>query len=394
VLLVVAGGRVLGRATPPDRIAPTRLRLAPPAGAPLRVALLGAGLTADDADAAAQALDDALDAARPGPGLSVELRAERAADGPGLRLIDLVVRRDGRAIATLTRAADGDLRLAPAAGDAAAVADDGGGAEAPDVVQGPMEDVLYGGAPTDPALIAEATRLFARKLDMTRDIALGDRVRLVVARRGAREDGASRLLYAEIDTGRGPVQFYAHASGSAAEFVEPNGETGAGALLRTPLDAARLTSGFGMRLHPLLGFSRMHEGLDFGAPIGTPVLAASDGVVEEARWAGGYGRWIRLRHSASLETGYGHLSGWAPGLQPGQTVRQGQVIGYVGSTGLSTGPHLHFEVRLGGQPVDPRTFAPQSRTYLTGADLAQFAVEKRTVDLAIRQAALRLAGSG
>src|SRR5690606_21064272 len=111
-------------------------------------------------------------------------------------------------------------------------------------------------------------------------------------------------------------------------------------LLRTPLDGARITSGFGARRHPILGYTRRHTGIDFGAPTGTPVYAAGDGVVKEARWAGGYGRWLKIQHTGQFSTGYGHLSGWA--VKAGQRVRQGQVVAYVGTTGRSTGPHLHY----------------------------------------------------
>jgi murein DD-endopeptidase MepM/ murein hydrolase activator NlpD len=116
-----------------------------------------------------------------------------------------------------------------------------------------------------------------------------------------------------------------------------------------------VTSAFGLRFHPLLGFTRMHQGVDFGASTGAPVLAAGDGVVEETRWAGGYGRWLRIRHGVAVETGYGHLSAWAPGVKPGVRVRQGEVVGYVGDSGLATGPHLHFEVFDAGRRIDPRS---------------------------------------
>ncbi len=125
------------------------------------------------------------------------------------------------------------------------------------------------------------------------------------------------------------------------------------------MDGARLTSAFGMRMHPLLGFTRMHQGVGSRrASVGAPVLAAGDGVVEEARWDGGYGRWLKIRHGPGLETGYGHLSGWARGVTPGASVRQGQVVAYVGASGESTGPHLHYEIFKDGRQIDPRA-SPQ-----------------------------------
>jgi murein DD-endopeptidase MepM/ murein hydrolase activator NlpD len=120
-----------------------------------------------------------------------------------------------------------------------------------------------------------------------------------------------------------------------------------------PLDFIKVTSGFGMRRHPILGFSRMHQGVDFAAREGAPVLAAADGEVTEAGWAGGYGRLLRIKHAGGWATGYAHLSRFAPGVEPGARVDRGQVVGFVGRTGLATGPHLHFEVVLNGRHVDP-----------------------------------------
>src|SRR5205814_9651138 len=118
------------------------------------------------------------------------------------------------------------------------------------------------------------------------------------------------------------------------QWIDGSGAQASNGLLRTPVSGAHLTSLFGMRLHPLLGFTRMHQGVDFGASVGAPVLAAGDGAVEEARWAGDYGRWLKIRHSADVETGYGHLSSWAPGVVPGARVRQGQIVAFVGASGL------------------------------------------------------------
>ncbi|HZZ90769.1 MAG TPA: M23 family metallopeptidase [Caulobacteraceae bacterium] len=390
VLLVFAAGRVLGGATPAPR--PTLLRVVPRAGEPLRATLIRAGLPAGEAAAATVALSEQGGPAQPAPGASVQMRVERGRDGAGLRLIALSLITPHRPVAVLDRAADGAFRLAAAAQASIPASPTGvGGTEVTRVVQGPMEDVLYSvRSPAEAAssLVAPAMRLFARKLDVTRDIGLGDRVRFVIASQAdaqGRGVGPDRLAYAEIDTAQGATRFYAHRTQAGAyQFVGADGDTGEGALLRTPLEIARLTSGFGMRRHPLLGYSRMHEGLDFGAPIGTPVLAAGDAVVEEARWAGGYGRWIRLRHAGGVETGYGHLSGWTSGLRPGETVSQGQVIGYVGSTGLSTGSHLHFEVIDHGRPVDPRGFAARAPVHLTGVDLVRFAAEKEAVARALR----------
>jgi len=140
----------------------------------------------------------------------------------------------------------------------------------------------------------------------------------------------------------------------------------------TPIDGARLTSGYGMRRHPILGYSRMHPGLDFAAPTGTPIMAAGDGVVEYAGRKGNYGNYIRIRHPNEYHTVYAHMSRFASGIRSGARVRQGETIGYVGSTGMSTGPHLHYEVHHRGEHVNPATVdTPPGRT-LEGQELERF----------------------
>jgi murein DD-endopeptidase MepM/ murein hydrolase activator NlpD len=144
------------------------------------------------------------------------------------------------------------------------------------------------------------------------------------------------------------------------------------ALLRTPLDAARISSGFGMRRHPILGYSRMHQGVDFAAPTGTPVYAAGEGRIAFAGRRGGYGTTIIVNHTGGMSTLYAHLSSIQRGLRPGSAVRQGQVIGRVGSTGMSTGPHLHFEVRRNDRPLNPAVAQVMPPSRLAGAELASF----------------------
>jgi len=138
-----------------------------------------------------------------------------------------------------------------------------------------------------------------------------------------------------------------------------------------------VSSSFGMRRHPILGYARFHKGMDFRAGYGTPIVAATDGQVTRAGWAGGYGKQVRINHPGGLSTTYSHMSQLA--AQPGQTVRQGQVIGYVGSTGLSTGPHLHYELYRGGIPVNPLSVRFVQRSQLSGADLEAFTTRLRSL---------------
>jgi murein DD-endopeptidase MepM/ murein hydrolase activator NlpD len=235
-------------------------------------------------------------------------------------------------------------------------------------------------------------KLFSHKLDFSRDIHAGDAFKMVFDRKvtaSGRTVQTGDLLYAEIGAKGRTTQFYRFQpkGSSVAEYFDALGKNIKGLLLRTPVDGARITSGFGMRLHPLLGYTRMHQGIDFGVPIGTPVYAAGDGVVEEARWAGGYGRFMKLRHAGGWETAYGHLSGWA--VRPGARVRQGQVIAYSGSTGESTGPHLHFEVIKGGVKINPKGANAPGGTVLTGRELAAFRAEKAHIDALLSAAAAR-----
>ncbi len=234
-----------------------------------------------------------------------------------------------------------------------------------------------------PELTAQVVKLFSHSLDFSRDIQPGDRFSMIFDRKvtaSGRTISAGDLLFAEIKAKGGASRLYRFKSAGMAEaqYFDEFGKNIRSMLLRTPLDSVRVTSSFGMREHPILGFTRMHAGIDFGAPQGTPVFAAGDGVVERADWAGGYGRWLQIKHANGYETGYGHLSRWA--VKAGQHVHQGQVVAYVGSTGLSTGPHLHYEIMVGGKKVNPSAFKAPPSVALSGRELAAFHTEKSRID--------------
>jgi murein DD-endopeptidase MepM/ murein hydrolase activator NlpD len=250
------------------------------------------------------------------------------------------------------------------------------------LIEGSVEDVLYGPPEADPlrrAAVAQALKLFAHRLDVTRDIALGDRVRLMVAPAGP-ATSAAPLDYAEFDGASVHVRLYrgGASDGREAGYVDETGVPLDRFLLRTPLAATRITSEFGPRLHPLLGYTRMHRGVDFGAASGTPVLAAADGVVAAAGWDGGYGRRILLRHADSVETLYAHLSRVGPSVVASAAVRQGQVIGWTGESGRVTGPHLHFEVRLRGVAVNPSLARP-STPMLSRTERLAFEIRRQAI---------------
>ena len=262
-----------------------------------------------------------------------------------------------------------------------------------EVVQGRMGGSLYAsvvaaGAP--PEVTTQLGRLFAHKLDFSRDIRRGDEFRLVFERPVAigQSIDAGALLFAEI-AARGEVRRFYRYEGPGAEkaaYFDEQGRGTRGLLLATPVERARVSSPFGMRRHPILGFDRMHQGVDFAAAWGSPVAAGGDGVVVEAGRNGGYGNWVKVRHTGGWETGYAHLAGYGPGVRPGRRVMQGQVIGYVGSTGSSTGPHLHYEVWKNGVRLDPRAAGAPQGAPLNGRALELFVAQRAAIDRLVANA--------
>ncbi len=364
-------------------------------GETLEAAVRRTGVAPDEARQVVDALGRAFDTVNIKAGLTFNAAiAEPQSRNGSARLIGISMRTGPASALTLSRTFDGALRLRELEEKVR---------EETTVAQGEMKGSLYEAAEAagaTPTLTAEVAKLFSHKLDFSRDVQPGDEFKMVFDRK-VTESGhtiqAGDLRYAEIAAKGQVTRFYRYQQPGAAqpEFFDETGKNIKGFLLRTPVDGARITSGFGMRMHPILGYTRMHQGIDFGVPTGTPVYAAGDGVVEEARWAGGYGRWMKIRHTAGWETAYGHLSGWA--VRPGQHVHQGQVIAYSGSTGESTGPHLHYEVIAAGRKVDPKSAKVPAGTILAGRDLAGFKAEKAHVDqllIGTKTAPRNLADSG
>lgn len=192
-------------------------------------------------------------------------------------------------------------------------------------------------------------------------------------------------LYTRLEVGDRTIELFRFEPDEGpADYLDARGESVRKALMRTPINGARLSSGYGMRKHPILGYNKKHLGLDFAAPTGTPIFAAGDGTITRIGRAGNYGKYIRIRHNGTYSTGYAHLSGYAKGMKRGKRVRQGQVIGYVGSTGMSTGPHLHYEVMRGEKRINPMKLKLPTGRKLKGAELAAFQqqVQKITILLA------------
>ncbi|QQS13855.1 MAG: peptidoglycan DD-metalloendopeptidase family protein [Rhodospirillales bacterium] len=226
--------------------------------------------------------------------------------------------------------------------------------------------------------IAEVIRAFSWDVNFQYDVKGGDKFAVLIEQAHTTDGkpvGAARLLWAEITTGAGKASWSVYRfqpQGGAEHFFYKDGRSVIKAFLRTPMDLSRVSSRFGMRNHPIMGFTAMHTGVDFAAPHGTPILAAGAGTVAQAGPNGGYGHWVRIDHGGGNSTGYAHMAGYAAGIRPGARVRQGQVIGFVGSTGVSTGPHLHFELHQKGRAVNPLAVKATQRAALGGKDLERF----------------------
>ena len=245
-------------------------------------------------------------------------------------------------------------------------------------------------------VLAEVIRAFSYDVDFQRDVQPEDSFEVLFERlydeRG-KAVGTGEIAYAAMTLSGKTLKLYRYlpAGAKLADFFNERGENARKALLKTPVDGARLSSRFGMRLHPILGYTKMHRGVDFAAPPGTPIMAAGDGVVEKAGPSSAYGNLVVLHHNGAYETAYAHMSHFARGVRPGARVHQGEVIGYVGATGRVTGPHLHYEIRIKGQPVNPISVRMQPGQPLAGKDMAPFRATAQAVErhlLALRQATL------
>ncbi|MCY1648932.1 peptidoglycan DD-metalloendopeptidase family protein [Caulobacter sp. SL161] len=346
-------------------------------GETLQGAVLRTGVAPEEARQVVATLQGAIDTVNIKAGMAFEaaVAQRRSQRGPA-RLVGLSMRTSPSSTLTVSRTFDGALRLREMEEE---VRDE------QQVACGEMNGSFYesvanvGGTP---AVISQAAKLFSHKIDFSRDIKEGDRFCLIFDRKvteSGRTIEAGDLEYAEVK-GQKFYAFDRKGEDGNSQFFDETGKNIKGFLLRTPVDGARITSKFGLRRHPILGYNRAHQGVDFGAGAGTPILAAGDGVVLEARRWAGYGNWLRIRHSGQWDTGYAHISRYAKGIKPGTRVRQGQVVAYVGSTGMSSGPHLHYEVWLKGQRVNPIGAKVPQGTILAGAELASFRSQKARID--------------
>lgn len=232
-------------------------------------------------------------------------------------------------------------------------------------------------------LIKKLVEIYSYDVDFNQRVKQGDQFEVLYAAEDEADPKAGQeILYASINIGGQPKRYYRYRSpdDGTVDYYDEAGKSAKKFLMRKPMDGGVFRSGFGGRRHPVLGYYRMHTGVDWAAPMGTPIFASGNGTVTEAGWKGGYGRYVRIQHANGYETGYGHMSGFGKGVEKGTKVRQGQIIGYVGSTGVSTGPHCHYEVLINAAFVDPmRVKLPRGKE-LGGPMLAEFGHERERVD--------------
>ena len=255
------------------------------------------------------------------------------------------------------------------------------------VVKNQIKNNLYSAAVDagiEPNIIIEFARIFGFEVDFQRDIRRGDWFEILYER--FEDDNnivqdTGKIIYASMFVNGSEVNLYNFNDEKEIGFYDIKGKSIVKSLMKTPINGARLSSSFGMRKHPILGFNKMHRGTDFAAPTGTPIMASGSGTVTRARWCGGGGNCVKIKHNSTYQTIYAHMSKFAKGVKEGKKVKQGQIIGYVGSTGLSTGPHLHYEVIVNGKKVNSQKLKLPSGKILKGQARELFELERIKIDL-------------
>ena len=345
------------------------------------------GVAADDIQQIDDALSQLMDINHLQPGQKVRIAfTASAVEGQVAQPMRVSIYRDGVHQATVARAdndsfvrGDEPASLPEAFADAEPATPSGGPPKLYDAV---YETALEQQVPKP--LVDQLVRIFAFDVDFQQRVNPGDSMEILhsMADPADRDAGEPEILYASLNLGTAVKRFYRFRTpdDGIVDYYDEGGKSAKKFLIRKPVPVGRLTSGFGYRRHPILGRMILHAGVDYAAPRGTPILAAGNGIVEKAGRSSGYGNLIVVKHTNGYETAYGHQSRFAKGIAPGVRVRQGQVIGYVGSTGLSTGPHVHFEIRVNHQPVDPlRIRLPRGRV-LQGEYLQAFERERDRID--------------
>ena len=256
------------------------------------------------------------------------------------------------------------------------------------VIKNEIKSSLYSAAMKsgiEPNIIVEFARIFGFEVDFQRDIRKGDWFEILYER--FEDDNnivkdTGKIIYASMFVNGAEINLYNFKDGSGdIGFYDLKGKSIVKSLMKTPINGARLSSSYGMRKHPILGYNKMHRGTDFAAPSGTPIMASGAGKITRARWCGGGGNCVKIKHNSTYQTVYAHMKSFARGIKEGRRVKQGQVIGYVGSTGLSTGPHLHYEVIVNGKKVNSQKLKLPSGKILKGKSREEFELARIKIDL-------------
>tara|TARA_Y100000813_G_scaffold85052_1_gene60283 strand:- start:3470 stop:4765 length:1296 start_codon:yes stop_codon:yes gene_type:complete len=233
-------------------------------------------------------------------------------------------------------------------------------------------------------IIIEFARLYGFQFDFQRDIWKNDSFQIVYEQYHDSKNTFIKngeIIFAKLNLQGKEYPLYKFKSKDMTDYFDERGQSVKKTLMKTPINGARLSSSFGMRKHPILGFNKMHKGTDFAAPMGTPIMASGDGKVIKSSWCGGGGNCIKIKHNSTYTTVYAHLSKFGRGIKKGVRVKQGQIIGYVGSTGMSTGPHLHYEVIENGKKINSQTLKLPSGKTLLGEERKKFEVEKMKIEI-------------
>ena len=236
-----------------------------------------------------------------------------------------------------------------------------------------------------PNIIIEFARLYGFQVDFQRDIWKDDSFQVIYEEFLNKDEEVvetGNIIFANLNLQNEDLKLYRHEyEKNKIDYFDENGKSMRKTLMKTPINGARLSSSFGKRKHPILGFTKMHTGTDFAAPTGTPILASGDGLVVRAQWCGGGGNCVKIKHNRVYQTVYAHMSKFGKGIKKGVRVKQGQIIGYVGSTGLSTGPHLHYEVIENGKKINSQKLKLPSGKVLKGDNRKVFEVNKIKIDV-------------
>ena len=257
--------------------------------------------------------------------------------------------------------------------------------------EGIIKKSLYSSAiknNVDPNIIVEFARIYGFEIDFQRDIRKNDTFQILYET-FTDEDGEwysnGKIIYAYMTVQNRELALYKYETDKLFGYFDINGKSMEKALMKTPINGARLSSPFGVRKHPILGFNKKHLGTDFAAPLGTPIMASGTGTIVKAQWCGGGGNCIKIKHNSTYSTIYAHLIKFASGIKSKTKVKQGQIIGYVGSTGLSTGPHLHYEIIVNGKKINSQKLNLPSGKTLKGEDRKKFEVERIKTDVLLAE---------